>query len=64
MHIITQSKWSLLIKSEVHILTLFLKIDTQNWLWLKKTKNNLSLTYIIEDLNGEEVVGTFYEKEL
>ena len=38
--------------------------DTQNWLWLKKTKSNFSLTYIIEDLNGEEVVGTFYEKEL
>ena len=24
----------------------------------------MSLTYVIEEVNGEEIVGTFYEKEL
>ena len=30
----------------------------------KKVKNTLSWTYVISDLNGKEVVGTFYGKEL
>ena len=35
------------------------------FLWLKKIKNMvLRYTYIINDLNGEEIVGTFYENEL
>ena len=35
------------------------------FLWLKKLKNIvLRYTYIINDLNGEEIVGTFYENEL
>ena len=29
-----------------------------------KFKNTVPLTYLIEDLNGEEIVGTFYEKKL
>ena len=31
---------------------------------IKKVKNTVSWTYVISDLNGEEIVGTFYEKEL
>ena len=31
---------------------------------IKKTKNNGPWTYVINDRNGEEIVGTFYEKEL
>ena len=31
---------------------------------IKKIKNTVSWTYIINDLNDEEIVGTFYEKEL
>ena len=31
---------------------------------IKKVKNTVPWTYIINDLNGEEIVGTFYEKEL
>ena len=31
---------------------------------IKKYKNIVPLTYIISDLNGEESVRTFYEKEL
>ena len=31
---------------------------------IKKVKNTLPWTYVINDLNGEEIVGTFYEKEL
>ena len=31
---------------------------------IKKVKNTLLWTYVISDLNREEIVGTFYEKEL
>ena len=31
---------------------------------IKKVKNIVPWAYIISDLNGEEIVGTFYEKEL
>ena len=31
---------------------------------IKKVKNTVLLRYIEEDLNCEEIVGTFYEKEL
>ena len=31
---------------------------------IKKVKNNVPWTYVINDLNGEEIIGTFYEKEL
>ena len=31
---------------------------------IKKIKNTVPWTYVINDLNGEEVIGTFYEKEL
>ena len=31
---------------------------------IKKTKNTVPWTYVINDLNGEEIIGTFYEKEL
>ena len=31
---------------------------------IKKVKNTVSLTYVINDFNDEEIVETFYEKEL
>ena len=31
---------------------------------IKRVKNTVPLTYVINDWNGEEIVGTFYEKEL
>ena len=31
---------------------------------IKKIKNTVPLTHVINDLNGEEITGTFYEKEL
>ena len=31
---------------------------------ISKVKNTVPQTYFISDLNGEEVVGIFYEKEL
>ena len=31
---------------------------------IKKIKNTIPWTYVIDDLNGEEITGTFYEKEL
>ena len=31
---------------------------------VSKVKNTVPWTYAINDLNGEEIIGTFYEKEL
>ena len=40
---------------------------TSNWseeVFVIKVKNTVPYTYIIEELNGEETVGKFYEKKL
>ena len=41
---------------------------TPNWseevFVIKEVKNTVPWTYVINNLNGEEIVGTFYEKEL
>ena len=46
----------------------FAKGYTPNWseeiFVVKKIKNTVPWTYVISDLNGEEIVGSFYEKEL
>ena len=31
---------------------------------VKRIKNTVPWTYVINDLNGKEIIGTFYEKEL
>ena len=31
---------------------------------IKKVKNAVPWKYVINDLNGEKIVGTYYEKEL
>ena len=31
---------------------------------IKEVENTVPWTYVISDLNGEETIGTFYEKEL
>ena len=31
---------------------------------IKEIKNTVPWTYVINDLNGKEIIGTFYEKEL
>ena len=31
---------------------------------INKIKNTVPWTYVINDLNGEEIIGSFYEKEL
>ena len=36
----------------------------KKFLLLKKIKNTVPWTYAISDLNGKEIVGSFYEKEL
>ena len=47
---------------------IFAKDYTPNWseevFVIKKVKNAVPLNYVINDLNGEEITGTFYEKEL
>ena len=41
---------------------------TANWseeiLVIKEVKNTVSWTYVINDLNSEEIIGTFYETKL
>ena len=45
---------------------IFAKGYTPNWseevFVIKKVKNTVPWTYVINDLNGEEITGTFYEK--
>ena len=47
---------------------IFAKGYTPNWseevFVIKKVKNTVPWTYVINDLKGEEIMGTFYEKEL
>ena len=47
---------------------IFAKGYTPNWseevFVIKKVKNTVPRTYVINDLNSEEITGTFYEKEL
>ena len=47
---------------------IFAKGYTPNWseevFVIKKVKNTVPWTYVINDLSGEEIMGTFYEKEL
>ena len=31
---------------------------------IKNVKNTVPWTYVISDLNGENIIGTFHEKEL
>ena len=46
----------------------FAKGYTSNWseevFVIKKVKSTVPWTYVIHDLNGDEIIGTFYEKEL
>ena len=45
---------------------IFAKGYTPNWseevFVVSKIKNTVPWTYVINDLNGEEIIGTFYEK--
>ena len=45
-----------------------LKDVAPNWneeiIVVKKIKNTVPWTYVISDLNREEIIGSFYEKEL
>ena len=47
---------------------IFAKGYTPNWseevFIVSKIKNTVPWTYVINDFNGEEIIGTFYEKEL
>ena len=45
---------------------IFLKGYTLNWseevFVIKKVKNTVLRTYVIDDINSEEIIGTFYKK--
>ena len=46
----------------------FAKGYSPNWseevFVINKIKNKVPWTYVINDLNGEQVIGSFYEKEM
>ena len=46
---------------------IFVKGCVPNWFEevfvVKKVKNTVPWTYVISDLKGEKIVGTFYEKQ-
>ena len=48
--------------------SIFAKGYTPNWyeeiFVIKKVENTVPWTYVINDLNGDEIIETFYEKEL
>ena len=48
--------------------SIFAKYQAPNWseevFVIKKVKSTVSWTYVISDLKGEDMFGTFYEKEL
>ena len=47
---------------------IFAKVYVPNWseeiLIIKKIKNTVPWAYVLNDLHGEEIIGTFYENEL
>ena len=47
---------------------IFAKRYTPNWsekiFLIKRIKNTVPWIYVVNDLNGEEITGTFYEKEM
>ena len=46
----------------------FQAVDRANWseefFVIKEIKNTVPWAYVINDINDEEIIGTFYEKEL
>ena len=44
--------------------TITLQIGLNTFFLIKKIENKFPCVYVINDLNGEEFVGTFYDKEL
>ena len=41
-----------------------LKNQSEEAFFISKIKNTVPWTYVVSDLNGEEITGSFYEKEL
>ena len=40
------------------------QIGLKKFFVIRKVENTVPWTYVINDINGEEIIGTFYEKEL
>ena len=48
--------------SKTFLLKDILQIGQKTFLLLAKIKNTVPWTYVLNDLNGEEITGSFYEK--
>ena len=58
----------LILMCQMKYKNIFAKVYTPNWskeiFVVSKIKNTVPWTYIVNDLNGEEITESFYEKEL
>ena len=41
-----------------------LQISLEKFFWIKRAKNTVPWTYVVSDINGKKMFGTFYGKEL
>ena len=41
-----------------------LQIDVKNFFVIKKVHNAIPWKYVIENFNGQEIIGTFYQKKI
>ena len=41
-----------------------LQISLEKFFLIKRAKNTVPWTYVVSDINGKKMSGTFYEKEL
>ena len=61
-------KNNIYINSGKEVNDIFAKGYTPNWsekvFIINEVKNTVPWTYVINELNGEEIIGTFYKKEL
>ena len=61
-------KNNIYINSGKEVNDIFAKGYTPNWsekvFVINEVKNTVPWTYVINELNGEEIIGTFYKKEL
>ena len=48
----------------IFLLNDMLLIGVKRFLLEKKIKSTVPWTYVISDLSGEEIIGSFYDKEL
>ena len=57
-------KFKVFLNTKIFLLKDICQIGQKKYSLLRKLKNTVPWTCVINDLNGEEIIGTFYENEL